>query len=67
MDYVYINLHQFIIKYFIQRFDSLRIEFEAIDDCFELLKNTVENTPAEPFFLSILQHLIFIRDDINVR
>lgn len=38
-----------------------------MQDCFEVLKNTTMDTPAEPFFLSILQHLLFIRDDANIR
>ncbi|XP_066905868.1 protein diaphanous-like, partial [Halyomorpha halys] len=48
---------------FSQRFDNLRLEFDDINECFEVLKNFVMDTPSEPYFLSILQHLLFIRDD----
>lgn len=49
------------------KFDNVQIQMDDIQDCFEVLKNTTLNTPAEPFFLSILQHLLFIRDDENIR
>ncbi|KAK4878010.1 hypothetical protein RN001_010516 [Aquatica leii] len=49
------------------RFDNVRVEVEDINDCFEVLKNVTLDTPAEPYFLSILQHLLFIRDDIYTR
>lgn len=34
-----------------------------MNDCFEVLKNIVAETTAEPYLLSILQHLLYIRDD----
>lgn len=49
------------------RFDNVRMEIDDINDCFEVLKNTTLDTPAEPYFLSILQHLLFIRDDYYIR
>ena len=49
------------------RFDSVRLELDDINDVFELVKNSVEGTAAEPFFLSVLQHLLCIRDDFQVR
>lgn len=49
------------------RFDNVHIEMDDLQDCFEVLKNTTLETSAEPFFLSILQHLLFIRDDFNMR
>lgn len=49
------------------RFDNVRMDIDDMQDCFEVLKNTTMDTPAEPFFLSILQHLLFIRDDTNIR
>ena len=52
---------------FAQRFDNIRLELDDVSECFELIKNTVLDSPAEPFFLSILQHLICIRDDLHVR
>ena len=52
---------------FAQRFDSVRLELDDVNECFELIKNTVLESPAEPFFLSILQHLLCIRDDIHIK
>lgn len=43
------------------------MDIDDMQDCFEVLKNTTMDTAAEPFFLSILQHLLFIRDDVNIR
>ena len=36
-------------------------------ECFELIHNTTLGTLAEPFFLSILQHLLTVRDDCVAR
>jgi diaphanous 2 len=52
---------------FAQRFDNIRLELDDVSECFELIKNTVLDSPAEPFFLSILQHLVCIRDDLHIR
>ncbi|XP_043474411.1 protein diaphanous isoform X2 [Leptopilina heterotoma] len=52
---------------FVQRFDHVRLELDDVNDCFEVVKNMVMDTVAEPYFLSILQHLLFIRDDSLVR
>ncbi|XP_032678760.1 protein diaphanous isoform X4 [Odontomachus brunneus] len=52
---------------FVQRFDNVRLELDDINDCFEVVKHIVLDTSAEPYFLSILQHLLFIRDDVLVR
>ena len=52
---------------FAQRFDNIRLELDDINECFELIKNTVEDSPAEPYLLSIFQHLLCIRDDIHIR
>ncbi|GLG93013.1 Uncharacterized protein GBIM_00523 [Gryllus bimaculatus] len=52
---------------FIQRFDNVRLELDDVNDCFEVIKNMVMDTMAEPFLLSILQHLLFIRDDSLIR
>lgn len=49
------------------RFDNVRMDIDDMQDCFEVLKNATLDTPCEPFFLSILQHLLFIRDDANIR
>lgn len=48
---------------FSQRFDNVRLEMDDMNDCFEVLKNIVVDTASEPYLLSILQHLLYIRDD----
>ncbi|XP_037957963.1 protein diaphanous isoform X2 [Teleopsis dalmanni] len=48
---------------FIQRFDNVIFNVDDLSDCFEVLKNLVTDTNSEPYFLSILQHLLYIRDD----
>lgn len=50
-----------------ERFDKVRIDMDDMQDCFEVLKNVTYETPCEPYFLSVLQHLLFIRDDFNIR
>lgn len=52
---------------FAQRFDNIRMDLDDTVECFEVLRNSVADTPSEPFLLSILQHLLFIRDDPNVK
>jgi len=52
---------------FAQRFDNIRLELDDVNECFELVKNLVLDSPAEPYFLSVLQHLVCIRDDAQVR
>lgn len=48
---------------FSHRFDNVRLELDDINDCFEVLKNIVVESSSEPYLLSILQHLLYIRDD----
>ncbi|XP_055641138.1 protein diaphanous [Toxorhynchites rutilus septentrionalis] len=52
---------------FSNRFDNVRLDLDDMNECFELLKNLVVDTSSEPYFLSILQHLLFIRDDYVYR
>ncbi|KAF8782803.1 protein diaphanous-like isoform X1 [Argiope bruennichi] len=52
---------------FSQRYENVRLEFEEMNDCYDLIRQTIAETPAEGDFLSILQHLLCIRDDITVR
>jgi len=52
---------------FAQRFDNMRLDLDDTVECFDVLRNSVVETPSEPFLLSILQHLLFIRDDPNVK
>ncbi|KAK2178702.1 hypothetical protein NP493_533g01102 [Ridgeia piscesae] len=49
------------------RYDNIRIELDDPRECFELLQSMTMNSAAEPFFLSILQHLLSIRDDVVAR
>ncbi|KAI8433337.1 hypothetical protein MSG28_015382 [Choristoneura fumiferana] len=52
---------------FLAKFDDVRVDFHDVNECFELVKNLVMDTPAEPYLQSILQHLLFIRDDELIR
>lgn len=52
---------------FSSRFDNLRLDFDDVNECYEVVKNMVLDTPSEPYLLSILQHLLFIRDDHFIR
>ncbi|CAB3233745.1 unnamed protein product [Arctia plantaginis] len=52
---------------FLAKFDDVRVDFHDVNECFELVKNLVMDTPAEPYLLSILQHMLFIRDDELIR
>ncbi|RWS29071.1 protein diaphanous-like protein [Leptotrombidium deliense] len=45
------------------RFENIRFDLEDINDCFNLIKNSTKNTTSELLFLSILQHLLLIRED----
>ena len=45
------------------RFDNINFQLEDAQDCFSILFNSSKNTPSEMFLLSILQHLLVIRDD----
>ncbi|CAH1732844.1 protein diaphanous [Aphis gossypii] len=51
----------------VQRFDNVRMDFDDVGDCFDVIKNIVADTPAEPYLLSILQHFLFIKDDVSIR
>ncbi|XP_078323555.1 protein diaphanous homolog 2-like isoform X6 [Crassostrea virginica] len=52
---------------FSHRYDNTRVEFEDAQQCFTLIHNSVKDTIAEPYYLSILQHLLCIRDDMYAR
>ena len=52
---------------FCHKFENIESELYDPKDCFELLHHLVRETPSEGLFLSILQHLLFIRDDVHVR
>lgn len=52
---------------FVGRFDNMRLDLDDSSLCFDVLRNSVAETPSEPYLLSILQHLLFIREDPNVK
>ncbi|XP_011194450.2 protein diaphanous isoform X2 [Zeugodacus cucurbitae] len=52
---------------FTQRFENVSFNMDDMADCFEVLKNLITDTSSEPYFLSILQHLLYIRDDFYFR
>ena len=54
------GLREYILNS-LTRFDNIRLELDDVNECFELVKNLVMDTPAEPYFLSVLQHLVCIR------
>lgn len=43
------------------------MDFDDMSDCFDVIKNIVAGTEAEALLLSILQHFLFIKDDVSVR
>ncbi|KAL1427183.1 hypothetical protein MTO96_017688 [Rhipicephalus appendiculatus] len=50
-----------------QRCENITQEWNDVTECFQLLKSSVAGTPCEMSFLSILQHLLCIRDDVIVK
>ena len=52
---------------FCQRYDNVKLELDDMESCLELLKNTAMNSACEPYLLSIVQHMLCIRDDHSVR
>lgn len=49
------------------QYTGMRIEFDNALDCFKILEQHVRDTPSEQYVLSIVQHLMFVRDDILIR
>lgn len=47
----------------LQRYDNVKAELSSPDICYKLLINSVLNTPSLTYFLSILQHLLLIREE----
>lgn len=64
---IFINEKESDFEDLSSRFDNVRLDIDDLNECFDILKNTVVDTPAEPYFLSILQHLLYIRDDYLYR
>uniref|UniRef100_F7C147 Diaphanous related formin 1 n=1 Tax=Monodelphis domestica TaxID=13616 RepID=F7C147_MONDO len=52
------------------RLEDIRMEMEypsTVYEVFQILLNTVKDSKAEPLFLSILQHLLLVRNDYEAR
>ncbi|XP_052010681.1 protein diaphanous homolog 2 isoform X2 [Xyrauchen texanus] len=49
------------------RLDDIRVEMDDMGEVYHLLSNMVKDTGSEPYFLSILQHLLLIRNDYYIR
>ncbi|XP_052005619.1 protein diaphanous homolog 1-like isoform X2 [Xyrauchen texanus] len=49
------------------RLDDVRIEMDDATEVFQVLLNTVKDSKAEPLFLSMLQHLLLVRNDYMAR
>ncbi|KAG7517368.1 diaphanous-like 1 isoform X1 [Solea senegalensis] len=49
------------------RLDDIRIEMDDVREVFEILVNTVKDSKAENHFLSLMQHLLLIRNDYLAR
>ena len=49
------------------RYHNLQFELQSPEDCFYAVKGLIQGSPALPYFASILQHLLLIRDDAVAR
>ncbi|XP_030069397.1 protein diaphanous homolog 1 isoform X2 [Microcaecilia unicolor] len=49
------------------RLEDIRTEMDDFSEIFQILLNTVKDSKAEAFFLSILQHFLLIRNDYEAR
>ncbi|NP_001292910.1 protein diaphanous homolog 1 isoform 3 [Mus musculus] len=49
------------------RLDDIRMEMDDFGEVFQIILNTVKDSKAEPHFLSILQHLLLVRNDYEAR
>ncbi|XP_068133876.1 protein diaphanous homolog 1 [Hyperolius riggenbachi] len=49
------------------RLEDIKVELDDVQEVFQLLQNTVKDSSAEQLFLSILQHLLLIRNDYDAR
>jgi len=50
-----------------EKFDNIHNDFDDTNQCFDVIQSLIADTPAEPLFLAILQHLLCIRDDYLIR
>ncbi|KAF6729222.1 diaphanous-like protein 3 [Oryzias melastigma] len=49
------------------RLDDIRAEMDDMNEVYHLLSNMVKDTASEAYFLSVLQHLLLIRNDYYIR
>ncbi|XP_043982276.1 protein diaphanous homolog 1 isoform X2 [Gambusia affinis] len=49
------------------RLEDIRIEMDDVREVFDILVNTVKDSKAENHFLSLMQHLLLIRNDYLAR
>ncbi|KAJ8337896.1 hypothetical protein SKAU_G00368620 [Synaphobranchus kaupii] len=49
------------------RLDDVRFEMDDVTEVFQILMNTVKDSKAETHFLSLLQHLLLVRNDYLAR
>ncbi|XP_035858563.1 protein diaphanous homolog 1 isoform X2 [Sander lucioperca] len=49
------------------RLEDIRIEMDDVREVFEILFNTVKDSKGETHFLSVMQHLLLIRNDYLAR
>uniref|UniRef100_A0AAQ4PB54 Diaphanous related formin 2 n=1 Tax=Gasterosteus aculeatus aculeatus TaxID=481459 RepID=A0AAQ4PB54_GASAC len=49
------------------RLDDIRAEMDDMNEVYHLLSNMVKDTSSEAYFLSILQHLLLVRNDYYIR
>ncbi|XP_061485941.1 protein diaphanous homolog 3 isoform X2 [Rhineura floridana] len=52
---------------FSHRLEDIRLELDEPNEVYNVVWNTVKDTNAEGYFLSILQHLLLIRNDYYIR
>ncbi|KAF4081158.1 hypothetical protein AMELA_G00158180 [Ameiurus melas] len=49
------------------RLDDVRIEMDDTSEVFQMLLNMVKDSKAEGYFLSLMQHLLLVRNDYLIR
>ncbi|XP_075934011.1 protein diaphanous homolog 3-like [Anarhichas minor] len=52
---------------FSHRLEDIKSELDDVGDVFSIVQSMVKDSSAEPYFLSLLQHLMLIRNDYLVR
>lgn len=52
---------------FQHRFNDITLHMDNPKELFSVLNTVVEDTPSQNYFLSVLQHMLLIRDDVFAR